>query len=88
MKNNFGDQRVIIKNVLEEIKKLDLLNEERGLSMAECDRRRELYAEFWKLARVNESIFFQKSRSRWVREGDSNTRYFYAVKIREGSLML
>lgn len=33
--------------------------------------------EFWKVAKLNDSILYQKSRDKWIREGDSNTKYFH-----------
>src|ERR1044072_1885735 len=35
-------------------------------------------AEFWKLSNHNESILWQRSRCKWVMEGDRNTKYFHA----------
>lgn len=40
-----------------------------GISMATKD--------FWQKIRTKESIIRQKSRARWIQEGDYNTRYFH-----------
>jgi hypothetical protein len=34
--------------------------------------------EFWEQIHFKESILRQKSRSKWIQEGDSNTRFFHA----------
>ncbi|XP_057418699.1 uncharacterized protein LOC130712900 [Lotus japonicus] len=41
--------------------------------------RKNLQSDFWRLAKLNESLLYQKFRSRWVKEGDANTRYFHSI---------
>ena len=36
-------------------------------------------ADLWEKATMQESIVRQKSRCRWIKEGDSNTSYFHRV---------
>ncbi|KAE8733708.1 Cyclin/Brf1-like TBP-binding protein, putative isoform 2 [Hibiscus syriacus] len=38
---------------------------------------RVLRSELWRLYKIEEQIWFQKSRSKWVEDGDRNTRYFH-----------
>lgn len=42
------------------------------------ERIKSINEEFWKQLRAKESILCQKSRSKWQREGDSNSRFFHA----------
>ncbi|KAE8681880.1 hypothetical protein F3Y22_tig00111300pilonHSYRG00005 [Hibiscus syriacus] len=35
----------------------------------------------WKFYRIEESIWFQKSRARWIKDGDRNTRFFYLTAL-------
>ncbi|KAK8656389.1 hypothetical protein V6N13_098342 [Hibiscus sabdariffa] len=42
------------------------------------DLDKELRAELEQVLSHEESLWFQKSRSRWIESGDRNTRYFHA----------
>ncbi|CAJ2637088.1 unnamed protein product [Trifolium pratense] len=49
----------------------------------ELTRREGLNKEFWRQLHFKESLLKQKSRMRWVKEGDSNTRFFHeSIKSR------
>jgi len=36
-------------------------------------------ADLWEKATLHESIVRQKSRSKWIKEGDTNTSYFHKI---------
>jgi len=58
---------------------LDKKDEEGTLFLEEAEARGHLLAEFWKLSTINESILYQKSRSKWLKQGDMNTTFFHAL---------
>lgn len=35
-------------------------------------KRRDISSKFWRDIRLKESLLFQKSRARWIKEGDMN----------------
>ncbi|XP_057448194.1 uncharacterized protein LOC130739795 [Lotus japonicus] len=74
----FGDIQRNSKEILRKIQSLDEKLEEVGLSMEEQNQRRTWQAEYWRLAKSNESLLQQKSRCNWIREGDSNTKFFHS----------
>ena len=77
-KDDIGEVRKGINKALEEINRIDELDDAVGVGEAEISKRKELMAEFWKLSNHNESILWQRSRCKWVMEGDRNTKYFHA----------
>ena len=40
---------------------------------------KKIRAKVWEKATLHESIVRQKSRSQWIKEGDSNTSYFHKI---------
>ena len=45
--------------------------------------RKRLFKDFWRLSKSKESLIAQRSRSKWMREGDTNSKYFHmCVKSR------
>jgi hypothetical protein len=47
--------------------------------------RAALNKDFWNQIHLKESLLKQKSRMNWVKEGDSNTKYFHeSIKQRRG----
>jgi hypothetical protein len=74
---NYGLVDVKIKKMVEEIQALDLRSEVSGLSDGEVALRKNLFSNMWHLRRSKESVLAQRSRQLWLRDGDSNTRFFH-----------
>ncbi|KAL5142373.1 Cleavage and polyadenylation specificity factor subunit 2 [Glycine soja] len=51
----------------------------RPLSEEEIKNRHSLQQQLWEVSTAYESLLRQKSRSRWLQEGDNNTAYFHKV---------
>ena len=53
-----------------------------GISEVERIERNKLLFKLWKALRIEESLWRQKSRVRWLKESDRNTSFFHSVAMR------
>jgi hypothetical protein len=75
----FGDVREKNKASCEELKVLDRTEEVRQLTEEEKDRRRQISKELEASLLQEEISWRQKSRIRWLKEGDKCTKFFHQV---------
>ncbi|CAJ2670936.1 unnamed protein product [Trifolium pratense] len=68
-----------IESLKDRLAALDAKGEEDDLSDFELAELRGVSSDIHSLSRLNASICWQQSRSRWLKEGDANTKYFHSV---------
>jgi hypothetical protein len=79
----YGGLESKIEELVVEINDLDVRGELVGLSDLEVVSRKEKFVLLWKLLKNKEALVFQRSRSKWLKEGDANTKFFHnCVKAR------
>lgn len=75
----FGDVNTKKKETVDRINALELKAEVSPLLEEELAERKLLSVEFWRVSKLQESLLSQKSRIRWLREGDENSRFFHGM---------
>jgi hypothetical protein len=82
----YGKMEDSISNIISRIREKDVRGEQGLLTGVEVGERRKLFGDLWKLLKSKEVLLAQKSRVKWLKDGDSNSKYFHAcLKSRERS---
>lgn len=58
---------------------LDFLADERGLSKEDIRSRSKTIVYLWSLLRIKYSQFFQRSKAKWLKEGNTNIDFFMVL---------
>lgn len=81
----FGNIENQLKAAEEELHEIDLKAEGGPLQDSVGAKRRVLRSLVWKLSRRLEWLWHQKSRLKWAKDGDKNSRYFHVIASRSQS---
>lgn len=76
-KSCFGNLDSKIEESKKRIACLDDKGERCDLSAEEVSKRKECFGTLWQSLKSKESMLHQKSRLKWLKEGDVNPRYFH-----------
>src|SRR4051812_40938113 len=77
----FGILDLDVNNAISNLNKLDALvaDLERGIAADVCEARGVASKALWDAVNNRESILRQKSRSKWISEGNVNSKYFHRM---------
>ena len=78
-KEQFGDTFKKVQQIESALNKLEVGGNDRQLSSQELSLRKKLQEDLWAAAQSHESLLRQKARTRWIREGDCNSKYFHML---------
>jgi hypothetical protein len=71
-REQYGQADSKIAKLVFEINAMDVRSEGAGLSNGDLELRKNLFAQLWHLKTSKESVLMQRSRTRWLKEGDEN----------------
>ncbi|KAK2454307.1 hypothetical protein QL285_001883 [Trifolium repens] len=83
-KAEYGKMEEKIRNLVSSIREKDLRGEQGLLISSEIEERKKLFGDLWRLLKSKDVLLAQRSRAKWLKEGDTNSKYFHGcLKSRE-----
>ncbi|MCH98891.1 LINE-1 reverse transcriptase like, partial [Trifolium medium] len=83
-RREFGKMDESIRHLISCIKEKDQRGEDGLLTIQEVEERKKLFGDLWRLLKSKEVLTVQRSKAKWHKEGDSNSKFFHScLKMRE-----
>ena len=78
-KEQFGDTAKKVQQLHNELNNLEAASLDRQLTPLELSSRKKIQENLWTATQAHESLLRQKARTKWMKEGYCNSRYFHKL---------
>ncbi|GKV02021.1 hypothetical protein SLEP1_g14508 [Rubroshorea leprosula] len=78
-KDVFGNIDSQLDEALKNIEAIDIKCEGQDITKDDMLKRKEGFENLWQCLKKKESLWRQKSRASWIKDGDANSRFFHRI---------